>query len=132
MQGADNQLVCTEPWHELAFGLENLAAPQDAMRRRIAEIAHFFGMNDWLHRNVNDLSGGQKQLLVVASVLACAPRVLLLDEPTSQLDPVAAHALAHALFRINRELGITVIVVTHAPELMAPTPRKGSPLKTAS
>lgn len=120
MQGADNQLVCTEPWHELAFGLENLATPQDAMRRRIAEIAHFFGMNDWLHRNVNDLSGGQKQLLVVASVLACAPRVLLLDEPTSQLDPVAAHALAHALFRINRELGITVIVVTHAPELMAP------------
>lgn len=120
MQNPDNQLVCSEPWHELAFGLENLGVPQDAMRRRVAEIAHFFGMNSWLHQNVNDLSGGQKQLLALASALACAPRLLLLDEPTSQLDPVAAHSLTHALFRINRELGITVLATTHAPELMAP------------
>lgn len=120
MQSPDNQLVCSEPWHELAFGLENLGVPQDAMRRRVAEIAHFFGMNSWLHQNVNDLSGGQKQLLALASALACAPRLLLLDEPTSQLDPVAAHSLTHALFRINRELGITVLATTHAPELMAP------------
>lgn len=120
MQNPDNQLVCSEPWHELAFGLENLAVSQDAMRRRVAEIAHFFGMNSWLHQNVNDLSGGQKQLLALASALACAPCLLLLDEPTSQLDPVAAHSLAHALFRINRELGITVLATTHAPELMAP------------
>lgn len=120
MQNPDNQLVCSEPWHELAFGLENLAVSQDAMRRRVAEIAHFFGMNSWLHQNVNNLSGGQKQLLALASALACAPCLLLLDEPTSQLDPVAAHSLAHALFRINRELGITVLATTHAPELMAP------------
>ena len=120
MQNPDNQLVCSEPWHELAFGLENLAVSQHAMRRRVAEIAHFFGMNSWLHQNVNDLSGGQKQLLALASALACAPCLLLLDEPTSQLDPVAAHSLAHALFRINRELGITVLATTHAPELMAP------------
>lgn len=60
MQNPDNQLVCSEPWHELAFGLENLAVSQDAMRRRVAEIAHFFGMNSWLHQNVNDLSGGGK------------------------------------------------------------------------
>ena len=120
MQTPDNQLVCSEPWHELAFGLENLAVSQHAMRRRVAEIAHFFGMNSWLHQNVNDLSGGQKQLLALASALACAPCLLLLDEPTSQLDPVAAHSLAHALFRINRELGITVLATTHAPELMAP------------
>lgn len=120
MQNPDNQLVCSEPWHELAFGLENLAVSQDVMRRRVAEIAHFFGMNSWLHQNVNDLSGGQKQLLALASALACAPCLLLLDEPTSQLDPVAAHSLAHALFRINRELGITVLATTHAPELMAP------------
>lgn len=119
-QNADNQIVCSQPWHELAFGLENLATPQDAMRRRVAEIAHFFGMNSWLHQDVNDLSGGQKQLLALASVLACTPRLLLLDEPTSQLDPVAAHSLAHALFRVNRELGITVVATTHAPELMAP------------
>lgn len=120
MQNPDNQLVCSEPWHELAFGLENLAVSQDAMRRRVAEIAHFFGMNSWLHQNVSNLSGGQKQLLALASALACAPCLLLLDEPTSQLDPVAAHSLAHALFRINRELGITVLATTHAPELMAP------------
>lgn len=132
MQSPGNQLVCSEPWHELAFGLENLAVSQDAMRRRVAEIAHFFGMNSWLHQNVNDLSGGQKQLLALASALACAPCLLLLDEPTSQLDPVAAHSLAHALFRINRELGITVLATTHAPSLWHPTPRKGSPCKTAS
>lgn len=120
MQNPDNQLVCSEPWHELAFGLENLAVPQDAIRRRVAEISHFFGMNSWLHQNMNNLSGGQKQLLALASALACAPCLLLLDEPTSQLDPVAAHSLAHALFRINRELGITVLAATHAPELMAP------------
>ncbi len=119
-QNADNQIVCSEPWHELAFGLENLATPQDAMRRRVAEVAHFFGMNSWLHQSTDSLSGGQKQLLALASALACAPRVLLLDEPTSQLDPVAAHSLAHALFRINRELGITVVASTHAPELLAP------------
>lgn len=132
MQNPDNQLVCSEPWHELAFGLENLAVSQDAMRRRVAEIAHFFGMNSWLHQNVSNLSGGQKQLLALASALACAPCLLLLDEPTSQLDPVAAHSLAHALFRINRELGITVLATTHAPSLWHPTPRKGSPCKTAS
>lgn len=73
MQNPDNQMVCSEPWHELAFGLENLAVSQDAMRRRVAEIAHFFGMNSWLHQNVNNLSGGQKQLLALASALACAP-----------------------------------------------------------
>ena len=119
-QNAESQIVCSEPWHELAFGLENLATTQDAMRRRVAELAHFFGMNSWLHQDVNTLSGGQKQLLALASVLACAPRILLLDEPTSQLDPVAAHSLAHALFRVNRELGITIAATTHSPELLAP------------
>ena len=119
-QNAGNQIVCSEPWHELAFGLENLATPQNAMHRRVAEIAHFFGMNSWLHQDVNSLSGGQQQLLALASTLACAPRILLLDEPTSQLDPVAAHSLAHALFRVNRELCITIVATTHAPELMAP------------
>lgn len=119
-QSPENQVVCSEPWHELAFGLENLGTPQQAMRRRVAELAHFFGMNSWLHQNVNNLSGGQTQLLALASAMACAPRILLLDEPTSQLDPVAAHSLAHALFRMNRELGITIVATTHAPELLAP------------
>lgn len=119
-QNAENQVVCSEPWHELAFGLENLGTPQETMRRRVAELAHFFGINSWLHQDVNSLSGGQTQLLALASAMACAPRILLLDEPTSQLDPVAAHSLAHALFRMNRELGVTIVATTHTPELLAP------------
>lgn len=119
-QNADNQLICSEVWHELAFGLENVGTNQKLMRRRVAELAHFFGMNSWLHQSVPTLSGGQKQLLVLASTLALEPRILLLDEPTSQLDPVAAHSFLHALFRVNRELGITVVVATHSPELMVP------------
>ena len=123
MQNPDNQLVCSEPWHELAFGLENLAVSQDAMRRRVAEIAHFSGMNSWLHQNVNNLSGGHKQLLALASALACAPCLLLLDEPTSQLDPVAALTASWALPCLPPPM---------PPSLWHPTPRKGSPCKTAS
>lgn len=118
-QSPENQLVCDSVWHELAFGLENLGIPQAEMRRRVAEVAHFFGIEPWFRRPVAELSGGQKQILTLASVLAMQPQVLLLDEPTSQLDPVAEKNFLHALFRVNRELGITVVVATHAPETMA-------------
>ena len=118
-QSPDNQIVCDSVWHELAFGLENLGLPHDAMRRRVAEVAHFFGIEPLMHRATDDLSGGQKQMVCLSGVLAMQPRLLLLDEPTSQLDPVAGKNFAHALFRINRELGITVVVATHAPESMA-------------
>lgn len=117
-QSPENQLVCDTVWHELAFGLENLGLEQELMRRRVAEVAHFFGMEPWFRRNVETLSGGQKQLVNLASVLAMRPRVLLLDEPTAQLDPVAQQNFLYALFRVNRELGITVVVATHAPEAM--------------
>lgn len=119
-QNPDSQIVCDSVWHELAFGLENLGTPQVKMHRRIAEVAHFFGIEPWLDSSANELSGGQKQLLCLASILALRPKILLLDEPTSQLDPVAAKDFLHALFRINRELGLTVVVVTHEPELVAP------------
>lgn len=119
-QSPENQLVCDTVWHELAFGLENLGLPQNEMRRRVAEVAHFFGIEPWFRRAVPDLSGGQKQMVTLASVLALQPRVLLLDEPTAQLDPVAEKNFLHALFRVNRELGITVVVATHAPETMTP------------
>ncbi|WP_165051781.1 MULTISPECIES: ABC transporter ATP-binding protein [unclassified Adlercreutzia] len=118
-QSPDNQIVCDTVWHELAFGLENEGLDQDTMRRRVAEVAHFFGMEPWFRREVSTLSGGQKQLLNLAAVLALRPRLLLLDEPTAQLDPVAQRSFLHALFRVNRELGITVVVATHSPEAMA-------------
>ena len=88
------------------------------MRRRVAETSYFFGLEDWLHRDTDTLSGGRKQLLSLTAVLALRPRVLLLDEPTSQLDPVAEKNFLHALFRVNRELGCTVVVATHQPRPM--------------
>ena len=116
-QDPENQIVCETVWHEMAFGLENLGLARDEMRRRVAETSYFFGLEDWLHRDTDTLSGGRKQLLSLAAVLALRPRVLLLDEPTSQLDPVAEKSFLHALFRVNRELGCTV-VATHQPRPM--------------
>lgn len=118
-QDPDNQIVCDSVWHEMAFGLENLGTPQGEMRRRVAEASYFFGMGPWFHSDTDALSGGRKQLLALASTLVMQPRVLLFDEPTAQLDPIAARNFLHALFRVNRELGCTVVVATHEPELMA-------------
>lgn len=117
-QDPDNQIVCDSVWHEMSFGLENLGTPQGEMRRRVAEASYFFGMGPWFHSDTDALSGGRKQLLALASTLVMQPRVLLLDEPTAQLDPIAARNFLHALFRVNRELGCTVVVATHEPELM--------------
>ena len=116
MQDPDAQIVCDTVWHEIAFGLENIGMPQDAMRRRIAEVAHFFGIEPWMQARTETLSGGQKQLVNLAGVLALRPRLLLLDEPTAQLDPNARRLFLMMLERVNRELGITVIMATHAPE----------------
>lgn len=118
-QSPYNQLVCDTVWHELAFGLENLGLPNDQMSRRVAEVAHFFGIEPWIDKKTAELSGGQAQMVNLAAALAMRPRLLLLDEPTAQLDPVASKNFAHALFRINRELGMTVVVATHEPEIMA-------------
>ncbi len=116
MQDPDAQIVCDTVWHEIAFGLENIGMPQDAMRRRIAEVAHFFGIEPWMHAATETLSGGQKQLVNLAGMLALRPQLLLLDEPTAQLDPNARRQFLMMLGRVNRELGITVIMATHSPE----------------
>ena len=118
-QHPENQVVCDKVWHELAFGLENLGMGQDEMRRRIAEVANFFGLGPIVNQDTSSLSGGQCQLVCVAGVIALRPRLLLLDEPTSQLDPIASKNFLHMLFRVNRELGITVVVCTHEPEVAA-------------
>lgn len=115
MQNPDSQLVTDKVWHELAFGLENLGLPCSTIKRRVAEMASYFGILD-IHREVCELSGGQKQLLNLASVMAMQPEVLLLDEPTSQLDPIAASDFLQTVYRINRELGTTVILSEHRLE----------------
>lgn len=117
-QSPDAQIVCDTVWHEMAFGLENLGVPEPEMRRRVAETCNFFGMEPWFRAHTAELSGGQRQLLALASTLAMRPRLLLLDEPTSMLDPVAEKTFLSLLFRANRELGITVVVATHAPAPM--------------
>lgn len=109
-QDPDSQSVTDKVWHELAFGAENLGMKRAVMQRRIAETAAFFGMEDWLYREIASLSGGQKQILNLAAVMALQPRVLLLDEPTAQLDPIAATEFLNAAHRICRELGVTVIL----------------------
>ena len=116
LQNLDAQLVTDKVWHELAFGLESLGLSTPVIRRRVAEIASFFGIQNWFYKPVSELSGGQKQLVNLASVMALEPSVLLLDEPTSQLDPIAATDFLSTLGRINRELGTTIILSEHRLE----------------
>ncbi len=119
-QDVDAQLVTDKVWHELAFGLESLGYDNGYVRRRVAEMCSFFGLGDIFHRKVMELSGGQKQLVNLASVMAMSPKVLILDEPTSQLDPIAANDFINSLVRINRELGTTIVMTEHRLEDVLP------------
>lgn len=120
LQSPEEQTVTDKVWHELAFGLESLGCDTPSIRRRVAEMASFFGIQDWFHRKVDELSGGQKQLLALASVMVLQPRLLILDEPTSQLDPIAAADFLQTVGRLNRELGITVLMTEHRLEEALP------------
>ena len=112
-QNPDNQIVMDSVWHELAFSLENIGCDIDEMRKRIGEMANFFGLNSIMNKSVHELSGGQKQLLNLASVLLLKPKVLLLDEPISQLDPISANEFLKMLRQLNEELSITIIMSEH-------------------
>jgi len=117
----DNQIVTDFVWHELAFGLENMALPTPIIRRRVSEMASFFGIETWFRKSVHELSGGQKQMVNLASIMVMNPSLLILDEPTSMLDPIAARALFDVIKRINKELGVAVLLTEHRLEDVFPT-----------
>ena len=120
LQSPENQIVTDKVWHELAFGLESMGYDNATIRLRVGEMASFFGIEDWFRKNVTDLSGGQKQLLNLASIMAMQPSILILDEPTSQLDPIAASDFLATVAKINRELGTTIIMSEHRLEEVLP------------
>lgn len=112
-QDPENQLLTDDLEREIAFGLENIGLPPQLMRRRVEEGIHAVGLAALRRRPLRELSGGEKQRVALASVLAMHPRVLVLDEPTSQLDPQAAEDVLHTVKRLNDDLGITVVLVEH-------------------
>ena len=113
MQNPHNQIVTDKVYHELAFGMENLGFGKEEIRLRTGETASFFGLSEIFNNNTSKLSGGQKQLLNLGSTLVVQPRVVILDEPTAQLDPLSAEKLINALIKLNRSFGVTVIIAEH-------------------
>ncbi len=113
MQNPDAQIVTDKVWHELAFGLENLGVATPIIRSRVAEMANYFGIHTWFRKKTAELSGGQKQLLNLASVMLMQPKLIILDEPSSQLDPIAAREFLENVRKINLELGTTIIITEH-------------------
>ena len=124
MQNPENQTLTDKVWHELAFGLESLGEKTPIIRRKVAEICGFFGIGEWYHKRTSELSGGQKQLLSLASVMVMNPSLLILDEPTAQLDPIAASEFLQSLHKINQELGVTIIIAEHRLEEVFPMASK--------
>ena len=112
-QTPENQIVTENAYNELAFGLENLGALPCEIKRRIAEMSSFFGIDEWIFKDTSQLSGGQKQILSLASVMVMSPDVIILDEPSAQLDPIATDNLFATLRRLNERFGITVIISEH-------------------
>jgi energy-coupling factor transporter ATP-binding protein EcfA2 len=120
MQNPENQIVTEKVWHELAFGLENMGIRTEIIRRRVGEMASFFGIQNWFRNKTDELSGGQKQILNLASVMVMQPEILILDEPTSQLDPIAASDFINTLYRLNQDMGLTILMTEHRLEEVFP------------
>ena len=119
-QKPDEQIVTDKVWHELAFGLENSGLKNTEIKSRVAEMSSYFGINEWYHKNTDELSGGQKQILNLASVMVMQPDILILDEPTSQLDPIAASNFIEALKKLNYDFGLTILIAEHRLEEIFP------------
>lgn len=109
-QSPDGQIVTDRVWHELAFGLESLGYGREEMRRRIAEMSEYLGISGWYEKKTDELSGGQKQILNLASVMVMHPKMLILDEPTSQLDPVSSDRFLQNIVKLNRDFGVTILI----------------------
>lgn len=116
MQNPESQIITDKVWHELAFGLESLGLSTEEIHLRVAEMVSYFGIDDWFDQKTNELSGGQKQILNLASVMAMHPDVLILDEPTSRLDPISAERFFDTINKINKDIGTTVILTEHRLE----------------
>ncbi len=115
-QDIENGLVCDKVWKELSFGLSNLGFSDEYIGARVAEVSEYFGISKWYNRKISELSGGSKQIVSLAALMTMNPKVLLLDEPTSMLDPIAKKNFVSMTSRINKELGVTIVVVEHNME----------------
>ena len=120
MQNTEYQAVTHSVRTELAFGLENLGLDSKTIRLRIAEISSYFSLENIIDKKTAELSGGQKQMVCLASILAMHPDVIIFDEPTSQLDPMTAEALLNTIHKLCKENGITVIITEHRLENLIP------------
>lgn len=120
MQNPENQIVTDKVYKELAFGLENKAEKSEKIRLKTAEMASYFGIESIFRSDTSTLSGGQKQMLNLASIMVTNPQLLILDEPTSQLDPIAADEFIATLKKLNSEFGLTIIISEHRLEKLFP------------
>ena len=119
-QNPEQQIVCRTVEEELVFGAENMDMPRDEMARSAAELAAYLGIEKMLHESTQSLSGGQKQILNLASLLMMKPRILLLDEPVSQLDPVCTWEFMNLLKKVREDFGLTILVAEHNLDLFLP------------
>lgn len=118
-QNPENQLFSLSVEREIAFGLENLALPREEMKERLEWALDVIGIEDLRQRSPYELSGGQQQRVAIASVIAMKPKILIFDEPTSSLDPLAATKLFKTISRLNKTLGLTIILVEHRLDLLS-------------